>query len=112
MVSRRLGWRSRGHPLGLGHLGDLDADRGYGSGCARQLQAAAGSIDGLQAFVDVAEAYPLAKRLLEAFRRHAQTVVLHFDDGAAVALRGADRDPAAADFARQPMLDRVLDERL
>ena len=44
--------------------------------------------------------------------RHAQAVVLDFDDGVAIAERALDRDAAAADLRREPVLDRVLDERL
>ena len=48
----------------------------------------------------------------EPFLRHAQAVVVHLDDGVGVADVRLDRDAPAADLAREPVLDRVLDERL
>ena len=44
--------------------------------------------------------------------RHAEPIVVHLDDRVAVAQHRPDGNPAAADFARQPVLDRVLDQRL
>ena len=43
---------------------------------------------------------------------HPEAIVDHLDDRVAVIQDGPDRNAAAADFSRQPMLDRILDERL
>src|SRR5690242_20046322 len=103
---------SRYDPLRNRQFGDFHADRRAMPGFAGQLQPAAGSIDSAQPFVDITQPDPAAEGVLEPFLGHAQPIVDHFDEGAAVSKRRLDGDPAASYFTREPVLDRVFHQRL
>ena len=71
-----------------------------------------GAVNGAQSLVDVAQADPVAQRVLEPLLGHAEAVVAHFDDDVLVADHRADRNASAADFPCKPVLDRILHQRL
>src|SRR5262245_18563428 len=100
------------HALGNRELGDLDARPGALAGNAPQLELTPLAVNRAEPLVHVAQPDALADRLLELLLAHAEAVVVNFDDHLTVAQRRRDGDLSLADLARQPVLDRVLDERL
>src|SRR5947209_14582670 len=75
----------RRHAFGQPQLGNLHAGAGPLAGGAGQLQLIVGAVDSAEPLVHVAQADAAAQRVLQAFFSHPQTVVMHFDDGVAVA---------------------------
>src|SRR3954454_795330 len=93
-----------------GAVRDLHRHRGALAGCAPQLQLILLSVNHAEPLVDVAQADAALQRLAEPFRRHPHPVVAHLDECGTVAPLGSEEDAAAADLAREAVLDGVLDE--
>src|SRR5437016_6143556 len=102
----------RRHPFGNRQLGNIHDRDGAAAGDARQLQGVVRAVDRTEPLVDIAQADAAVERVLEPLLAHAEAVVVDFDRRVAVANLRPDRNPAAADLARQPVLDRILDQRL
>src|SRR5882724_7675159 len=70
-------------------------------------------IEHLQTLCDIGHADAHAIWMSGGFRRiHADAVIFHFDHQLLFFHPTADDDAAALDLGRQPVLDRVLDQRL
>src|SRR5476649_670739 len=102
----------RCHALGNRELGNFNGSRRALPGHAPQLQLVVLAVNRAEPLVDVAEPDAAVERMLEPVLAHPEAVVVHLDDGVAVLEDRRDGDAPLADLPRQPVLDRVLDERL
>src|SRR2546422_392614 len=76
---------------------------------ALELQLVMRPVNRPQPPVHVAQTDAVAEGALQPLLGHPQSIVVHLDDRMTVSHHAADGDPAATDFARQTMFDRVLD---
>src|SRR6476660_5953033 len=102
----------RGDPFEHRQLRYFDTGAGAPPGHAGQLEMVMSAVNRSKPLVHVVESDAPAHRLFEALFAHAQAVVVDFYDSMAVLQHRFYRNATAAHFARQPVLDGILDERL
>src|SRR5687767_13872290 len=103
---------SCGDPRGNAELGDDDPRAGALPRNAVELQLIVGAVNNAQALVDVAQSDARAFHAPGLGRCDPDAVVDHVDDRMVPFAQAANRHPPLAEFLREAVLDRVLDQRL